>query len=192
MKKIIFAALMMLVAVGANAQEKKYSLKSGSVKFAAKIMEMEVTVTQYFDDYGQKESTITEQGGANIMQMTKGDQVLVWIMGTTTGMKQDLTSKPINYLNLTDDLIDKFQIIQLDEKQTVLGKECIGYNMMLEANGAPVQITTWVWEGLPLKVVQVVAGSEVVQEAVELKENVEIEPDKFIIPDDVVFQTIQQ
>lgn len=191
MKKVLFAAFMLLVTMGANAQEKHYGIKSGSVKYTSKVMDMDVVSTLYFDDYGLKESNITEQGGAYILQKTEGDLMLMWIMGTTTGIKRTLPSKPINYLSFTDEMIDKYQIIQLDEKQTVLGKECIGYNMVIEEQGIRAEVTTWVWNGIPLKITQKLEGQEIDQAAVELQENITIDADKFTIPGDVEFQEME-
>ena len=87
-------------------------------------------------------------------------------------------------LNLTDEMIDKYQILELDEKQTVLGHECTGYNMIQDLQGQQAQVTSWVWNGIPLK--SELKMGEITQtiEVLELEEVSEV-PAKYVtIPED--------
>ena len=76
----------------------RYELKSGIVKFNATSQGNQVTVTQYFDDYGQKEAALTETGTALVKTEIKtiqfGDTVYQINMAMKMGQKTMFISKP--------------------------------------------------------------------------------------------------
>lgn len=186
MKQRLLMALAFLMTVGImQAQEKTYNNKSGILKTKVTTMGMEIPSTSYWDDYGMKAVGLADQGGAQVRTIVKDDVQYLIIENTGKGVKQALPSKPINYLNLTDEVIDQYQILQLDEKKTILGHECIGYNMIMEVQEQKVNVTVWVWEGIALKMDQEVEGQKIEMEATSLELDVPVDEKLFIIPDDI-------
>ena len=70
MKRIvILAVLAAAFCVGANAQEKLYSVKSGVVTMEMNMMGQDIVQEVYFDDYGAKQATVSEFGGNKMRQV---------------------------------------------------------------------------------------------------------------------------
>ena len=113
------------------------------------------------------------------MGIREGDKVTMLQLDTNEGMTTTSQEAAVNYLNLTDEMIDKYQILELDEKQTVLGHECTGYNMIQDLQGQQAQVTSWVWNGIPLK--SELKMGEITQtiEVLELEEVSEV-PAKYV------------
>lgn len=135
MRTLCTAVLLMVATVG-FAQEHFYGMKSGRVKQKVAVMGQEQVLEAYFDDWGNTQGSILSTQGPNgpveILTLKKGDKVTMVQLDTKEGMTTTQQDATVNYLNLTDEVIDKYQILELDEKQTVLGHECIGYNMIQE------------------------------------------------------------
>lgn len=182
MRTLCTAVLLMVATVG-FAQEHFYGMKSGRVKQKVAVMGQEQVLEAYFDDWGNTQGSILSTQGPNgpveILTLKKGDKVTMVQLDTKEGMTTTQQDATVNYLNLTDEVIDKYQILELDEKQTVLGHECIGYNMIQEVQGQEVQVTSWVWNGIPLK--SELKMGEVTQtvEVLELEEIAEV-PAKYV------------
>lgn len=189
MKQKVFALAMLLLTVfSAQAQEKQYNIKSGILKTKTEAMGMTIEGTQYFDDYGRIIAQWQNQGGMEVMTVSDDQEVRMIIVGTGKGVKQKLPSKPVNYLALTDEMIDNYQIIQLDEQRTILGLPCVGYNMIIKQGEVEVEATTWVYEGVVLEMTQKVQGTEITAKAVSFEQNVPIDPKYVTVPDDIEYQ----
>ena len=52
MKKILIIAILCMIGIGANAQERLYDVKSGIVTMEMDMMGRKVVQEIYFDDYG--------------------------------------------------------------------------------------------------------------------------------------------
>lgn len=192
MKQRLFLALAFLLAVGCmHAQEKTYAFKSGIMKAKTTVMGMEVPAETYWDDFGLKGAGKANQGGAEIRTLVKDNVQYMILEGTGKGVKQTLPSKPINYLNLTDEMIDQYQMIQLDEKQTILGHECIGYNMIMDVQDQKVNATVWVFGGIAMKMEQEVNGEKITMEATSLELDVPVDEKLFEIPEDIEWVEMQ-
>lgn len=186
MKQRLFLALALLMVVGCmHAQEKTYANKSGIMKAKTVVMGMDVPAETYWDDYGVKAVGKANQGGADIRTLVKDNVQYIILEGTGKGVKQTLPSKPINYLNLTDEIIDQYQMIQLDEKQTILGRECVGYNMVMEVQEQKVNATVWVWGGIVLKMEQDISGEKMTMEVTSLELDVPVDQSLFELPEDI-------
>ena len=188
--RTIWTVLLLLVATMGWAQEPEhfYGMKSGRVKQKVAVMGQEQVMEAYFDDWGNTQGSILSvegaQGLVEILTLKKGDKVTMVQLDTNEGMTTTSQEAAVNYLNLTDEMIDKYQILELDEKQTVLGHECTGYNMIQDLQGQQAQVTSWVWNGIPLK--SELKMGEITQtiEVLELEEVSEV-PAKYVtIPED--------
>lgn len=193
MKRRMFftAVLLMLVATVGMAQEHFYGMKAGRVKQKVSVMGQEQVSEAYFDDWGNIQGSITQGQGAagpvELLTVKKGPKVTIVNLTEKEGisMTQAEGAEEVNYLNLTDAVIDKYQMLELEEKQVILGHECTGYNLIQEAQGQQLQVTAWVWNGIPLKSEIKMGGVTQVTEVLELEEVTEV-PAKFVtVPEDV-------
>ena len=63
MKKILLIAALCALGICAQAQEKRYEVKSGIVTMEMDMMGRKVVQEIYFDDYGTKQATMSEMTG---------------------------------------------------------------------------------------------------------------------------------
>ena len=169
----------------------RYELKSGIVKFNATSQGNQMTITEYFDDYGKKEAALTEAGSALVKTEIKtiqfGDTVYQINMAMKMGQKTTLPEKPVNYLQLTSAVREKYKVQDLGE-ETVAGKSCKKYSLEVTQMGQTVKTEVCVWKGLVLKTVLKMGDVELMtQTATEVQENAEVNPKDFEIPEGVKF-----
>jgi len=203
MKKSILSVMMAVVVMTASfAQEKRYGveraiLKKNTVIAAMGITQQTISSVQYIDDYGLKESAETfmsMQGQMfTIFTMMKDGYMFSANIAAKQGTKVNLAAmddyKSVNYLNLSNEVKEKYQIAEKGS-ELFLGKNCQKYELSVAAQGQTVQATVWVWQGLPLKSSMNVAGNTIVEEATEIQEGVEIAKEKFELPEDVFFMEV--
>ena len=58
-------------------------------------------------------------------------------------------------------------------------------SLIVNNQGQTVNVSVWVWQGLPLKSVTNVAGNSVVEEVTEIREGAEIAKEKFELPEGI-------
>ena len=123
-------------------------LKSGIIKYEATSQGNQITVTQCFDDYGKKQSALTETGTAMVKTEVKtlqfGDTVYQINLGMKMGQKTVLPEKPINYLQLTQAVREKYKIQELGS-ETIAGKQCTKYSLEVTQMGQTVKTEVWVY-----------------------------------------------
>lgn len=194
MKVTLFiTVLFMSVTAVLSAQELKYELKSAIVKKETIAMGQKIESTWYMDDFGKKESseTITKVGGVagiekQIRTIIDGNSIINVDMNMKTAMRMQMPLEPINYLNLTPEIIDKFKIEELGEED-VVSRSCKKYTLEISQMGQTMGVTAWVWKGLVLKSETAANGMVIMKEiAIEVEENVSVPVDKFIIPEGIV------
>ena len=188
MKKLMIIAGLMVLCLGAAAQEKIYSVKSGKVTMEMDMMGQKIVQQNYFDDYGVKQATVTEFGGNKMrMLVIDGSNVMVNdAEKTATKMPMMGAQERVNFCNLTDKEIKKYKVQELG-KETVAGKECTKYSVTLFMMGQPQKQTVWVYKGITLKTTtnSDFGGN---QTATKIQENVEIPASMFTIPEGVKVQ----
>ena len=113
-----------------NAQEAKYGIKSAIIKKDVVAMGQNVECTWYMDDYGKKESTelTMKTGGVagvekHIRTIADGSSAINIDLDMKTAMKMKLPEKPINYLQLTPEIVEKYKIKETGEED-IAGKPC--------------------------------------------------------------------
>ena len=209
MKSSVLSMMIAVSVITASfAQEKRYGIESAILKknTIVKFQGFERTVSsiQYIADYGMKESTeiIMEMQGQTVttFSMMKDGYIYVANLAEKQGTKIKVAAekdfKTFNFLNLTDEMKEKYQIVELGEVQ-FLGKECKSYEMTVTEQGQTVRAIILVWQGIPLKSSMTVSIATVVDEVTEIQEGVEIAMEKFGLPEGINFverntQTLQQ
>ena len=179
----------LLFANASIPADARCELKSGIIKYEAVTQGIKVETTSYFDDYGKKQAAVAVVNQGLVQTETKTLQFEDTIYQINVGMKmgQKVVSpeKPINYLQLTPDVIEKYKIQELGT-ETVAGRQCTRYSEQTSQMGQTVNVEVWVWKGIALKTVMKLGDTEIVsQTATEIQENPTIDPKVFEIPADV-------
>ncbi|WP_347145866.1 hypothetical protein [Parabacteroides goldsteinii] len=114
--KFLFALLFLSATILLNAQEAKYGIKSAIIKKDVVAMGQNVECTWYMDDYGKKESTelTMKTGGVagvekHIRTIADGSSAINIDLDMKTAMKMKLPEKPINYLQLTPEIVENIR-----------------------------------------------------------------------------------
>ncbi len=149
----------------------------------------------YFDDYGKKESILTEINMSGLIRMNKqmlaitdGEWITTLDLEERKGEKARMADKPINFLQLTSEIRKKYNMKELGE-ETILGKPCRKLSIETTERGERIQMHVWVWKGLQLKSETYYNNQLLYLEvATHIKENVPVPADKFEIPADIVVQ----
>ncbi|MBO4765577.1 MAG: hypothetical protein J5508_07735 [Bacteroidales bacterium] len=195
MKRIaipVLAILVLLLAVPAAAQDgaRRYGVKSGIIKLIASTGGVDTPETQYFDDYGRKESlTYTTE----IPGLVKYDSWVIaigdkmWGVNVTDGKrtKGKESQNPtydLNFINPSPEVIAKYNIKELGEEQ-FLGRKCKKFNYDITQGRNKITYTAWVYKGIILKQQGQVRRREVITYATEFQENVAVPASAFQIED---------
>lgn len=187
MKRITAIAVLLSLAVAAMAQDanKKYEIKSGIVKTVTEVMGQEIETMSYFDNYGALEVTKTCMsipGAGEIEVSTINRDGKVYVVNKMEKKVQEAPApESVNYLNLTDEIIKKYNIVNLS-KETLDGRECSKYKVEMSKDGQTVSSTVWVWKGYVIKSILTAGGMEIVSEVVEFTEDAYILPQTFEVP----------
>jgi len=193
MGKKSFVAALILLSVGAlSAQEARYELKSAIIKKTMEMMGQKMESVQYIDEYGAKEVIVMKMSmpGGQAMEIrtyNRGDSVITVNMANKTGQKTAMQVKPVNFLKLTPEIKQKFEIKEEGQEQ-IAGKTCNKYSLKMDQMGTTVTSTVWIWKGIALKTFSTVSGMTLTDLATEIQENAVIVPTIFMIPEGVTFQ----
>ena len=170
MKKYMTVCAALLVAVVAlgQAPEKRYGVKSATVKVVTNMMDQKVESVSYFDDFGAKELTVMEMMGMKMNQISRDGKM--FIVNEAEKQVQEMPARDnINYLNLTPEVIKKYNVKEVG-KETVAGKECIKYTAEIEQMGQKAQVEVSVWNGYAMKSKIDMGGFGISTEVKEFKE----------------------
>jgi len=205
MRKTVILFIMAVTFFSVTfGQEKRYGIESAIVKkntvmrIQGMPTEQIISSTQYFADYGNKESAETSMNVAGqtftTFTMIKDGYVYSANLTARQGTKVNLAEmndySTVNFLALTDDVKKKYQI-QANGIQQVIGKDCNRYEMSFTTQGQNVKATVWVWQGLTLKSSMNMAGTSVEEEATEIQEGVAIPAEKFVLPEGITFTEVK-
>jgi uncharacterized protein (DUF2147 family) len=173
----------------------KYELKSAVIQKEITTMGQKFNATWYIDDSGRKESVdMTIKNGMaqgvdkHVRTLMIGDTVVTVDMDLKVAHKMALPEKPINYLQITPDIEEKYKLKENGEED-VAGKKCKKYSLEIMQMGQTLHLKTWVWKGLVLK--SETAGNGMtfaIETATEVQENVPVSSGVFSLPDGVIFQ----
>ena len=205
MKKTVITIILVVTFFAVTfGQEKRYGIESAIVKKNT-VMKMQgmpteqtISTTQYFADYGNKESAEASMNVAgqtfNTFTMIKEGYVYSANLSVKQGSKVNLAAmddySTVNFLELTDEVKKKYQI-QANGVQQIIGKDCNRYEMSFTTQGQTVNATVWVWQGLTLKSSVKMGGTSVEEEVTEIQEGAAIAAEKFVLPEGITFTEIK-
>jgi hypothetical protein len=189
-KRTIFVCLLSsLMTIALSAQDvAKYELESAIIQKEVIMMGQKMNAIWYIDEFGQKESVEMTMADKHVRTLMEGTSVIAVDLNLNVGNRMELPEKPVNYLQLTPEVREKYKIREGDEEE-IAGKKCRKYSLEAMQMGQPLQVTTWVWKGLVLKSES--AGNGMVfaiETATEIQENVPVPADKLIVPENAVIQ----
>lgn len=190
--KFLLNFFFLLISTALIAQEAKYELKSAIIKKETVTMGQKLESTWYIDDYGKKESseTVMKVGGVagvekHLLTIMDGNFVINVDLDMKTASRMKMPQEPVNYLNLSPEIIEKFKVKENGEEE-VAGKPCKKYSLEITQMGQTAQVSTWVWKGLVLRSEMGANGMVVMKETVtEIEENPVVPTDKFVVPDGI-------
>lgn len=182
MKRFIVCCLSLLAAttlmLGQNAP-KKFEIKSGRFTLVSEVMGQKVESKNYFDDYGNLQASVTSAFGMELTTISRDGKT--YMVNAAAKQVQEMpVQESVNYLDLTDEVIAKYQIKEVGS-DTVTGKECIKYTMEVSQMGQTAHITVSVWQGIPMKTVTSVSGTDVAATITEIVEE-PVDASLFTVP----------
>ena len=193
MKKLLIIAGLMALCLGAAAQEKIYSVKSGKVTMEMDMMGQKIVQQNYFDDYGVKQATVMEMMGQKMRSIeVDGKNVMIDDAAKTAismpGMGPQMGgNNKINFLNLDEKTIKKNKIKE-EGQEEVAGKMCTKYSYRMLMMGQGVTVHAWVYKGITLKTTIKTDFGEMVTKATKVEEDIQVDPALFVLPEGVEVQ----
>ena len=189
---VILAVLAAAFCVGAQAQEKLYTVKSGIVTMEMDMMGQKIVQEVYFDDYGAKQATLSDFGGMKSRSIVVDGETVMVNDDEKTAMKMPMMGQreTVNFSNLDEKAIKKYKVKELGT-ETVAGKECKKYEVTLFMMGQPQKQTVWVYKGITLKSSSKSDFGDMNQTATKIQENVEIPASMFTLPAGVKVEEMQ-
>lgn len=193
MKKLMIIAGLMALCLGAAAQEKIYSVKSGKVTMEMDMMGQKIVQQNYFDDYGVKQATVMEMMGQKMRSIeVDGKNVMIDDAAKTAismpGMGPQMGgNNKINFLNLDEKTIKKNKIKE-EGQEEVAGKMCTKYSYRMLMMGQGVNVHAWVYKGITLKTAIKTDFGEMVTKATKVEEDIQVDPALFVLPEGVEVQ----
>ena len=193
MKKLMIIAGLMALCLGAAAQEKIYSVKSGKVTMEMDMMGQKIVQQNYFDDYGVKQATVMEMMGQKMRSIeVDGKNVMIDDAAKTAismpGMGPQMGgNNKINFLNLDEKTIKKNKIKE-EGQEEVAGKMCTKYSYRMLMMGQGVNVHAWVYKGITLKTAIRTDFGEMVTKATKVEEDIQVDPALFVLPEGVEVQ----
>lgn len=168
---------------------KKYPIKSGIITFQRSGIIGSAEIIVYFDDYGKKErnevygkdgliNEVTMSDGVNMYKFTKESIAAktVYIMGPGLhGTEMQFVADPFNN---NEKRKARYEFIKL-ENIDLIDKDCEAY--CVKSSGGKTTFAGWRGLLLYSKVQMAMGVMETV--AVDFKENADVDPDLFKIPD---------
>ena len=193
MKKLMIIAGLMALCLGAAAQEKIYSVKSGKVTMEMDMMGQKIVQQNYFDDYGVKQATVMEMMGQKMRSIeVDGKNVVIDDAAKTAismpGMGPQMGgNNKINFLNLDEKTIKKNKIKE-EGQEELAGKMCTKYSYRMLMMGQGVTVHAWVYKGITLKTAIKTDFGEMVTKATKVEEDIQVDPALFVLPEGVEVQ----
>jgi hypothetical protein len=179
-------------SVTTKSEKQNYTIKSGIVEYTTKMMNMDVSQTLYFDDYGAKKSTVMAMDimGKTVttITITKDGYVYSFNPDKKTGTKTAVKSKQdtnIDFKNLSKEMEQKMNLKNLG-KENFIGKNCDKYS--IDYTDMQMKGTFLVWEGIALKTDVKVSSTTMLVIAKKIQENAVIAANQFEVPADIKFQ----
>ena len=193
MKKLMIIVGLLALCLGAAAQEKIYSVKSGKVTMEMDMMGQKIVQQIYFDEYGAKQATVMEMMGQKMRSIEVDEKNVMIDDASKTaismpGMGPQMGgNNKINFLNLDEKTIKKNKIKE-EGQEEVAGKMCTKYSYRMLMMGQGVNVHAWVYKGITLKTAIKTDFGEMVTKATKVEEDIQVDPALFVLPEGVEVQ----
>lgn len=188
MKQLASIVILLTITIAAVAQVdtvRLFGVKSGIAKSETMFLGKKTDSTTCFDNYGalMASKTFESTPGAGEMEMvTISKNGRCYIVNNTTREVQEVpVENNINYLNLNDAVVKKYNITETG-KEVIANRECTVYTEEISDMGPATKVTVWVWKGFPMKTVTAAGGINITVEVVEFTENAPVLPRNFDVP----------
>jgi len=185
---LFIAVMLLMVSLPASSQDgvRRYGVKSGIIKLISSTGGVDTPQTQYFDDYGQKESmTYTTEIPGMVKYdswiVTKGKSLWMYTIvdGKRSKAKESQNPMPdLTFINPSAEVVEKYKIKEIGEEK-FLGRTCKKFNYEATQGRNRVTYTVLVYKGIILKSQAQVRKREVSIVATEFKENVSVPASAF-------------
>jgi hypothetical protein len=195
MKRIVFTlitALLLTATLTAAAQDapRRYGIKSGIIKLISSTAGVDTPETQYFDDYGAKESIVYT---TDIPGVVKYDNWVITIGNTMYGVSvtEDKRNygKPsenpvpdLTFNNPSPEVTAKYNIKELGEEK-FLDRNCKIFSYETTQRRTTITHKVWIYKGVILKQQSKIRNRDVLIYATDFQENVAIPAYAFQIKD---------
>jgi hypothetical protein len=193
-------------APATTAPQTKYKIKSGIVtnEMDNPVGQGKITTVLYFDDYGAKEASVTKTEMKMMGMAVKTHNVEITRDGyqykldmekkTGTKFKMPATTGGIaSFANMSaadmgSEMAKEYNI-RKEASQTVAGKECEVYSM--DNQKRQMKGTFATYQGIPMKVDQMMGGMKITSEVVKFEENAAMPAGIFDVPADVKIEEVK-
>ena len=193
MKRTLLLLSALFLAVALNAQDARYGIKSGHLKYENQTSGGLQYNEVWFDDYGrmqiQHDQIMMEgMGNYHTEVLLRDNKVYTsaWFDDERTneaGMTEGFPD--LNYLNPSEQFKKDTQFKEVG-KEEVFGKPCTIYTYKQKELLRTVNIKVWVWEGIILKMeTKGILGANNSQMVTLLEENIPIPASTFAVPEKV-------
>ena len=193
--KIFIVTFSLFTVFSSFAQEARYGIKSAVIsKVIFDALGQKIEGIQYIDDHGNKESVSVNMPHLEtvdafyiIRTINSGDTVIKINMDDKTGQIDVLREKPVNYLNITQEVRAKYNIKELGQEE-IAGRLCDRYSMEYMQKDLRILTNIWIWKGIVLKSEYTDGAIYITELATDVKENINVSDEHFIIPDNITIQ----
>lgn len=196
MKKILSLAVLLMAVVGFTActneskqQEKYTEFKSAIITYDLFLDTIASSKVTYIDNYGKDWFEYQDIPGHGLQIVTAIDSVdYIIFMEDSTGIKHPSNNGAINWLNLNDSIISRYNIQKAGQEE-VLGRMCDKYTMEWDgALGQKAHCTDWIWKGVSMKQVYEDVNGTMTQMATDVQVDVEIPAEKITMPEGIDYE----
>lgn len=124
----------------------------------------------------------------SMMTIMDSTSVITVDMDTKVANRVNLPTKPINYLQISDEIRDQYKLKEAGE-EAIGDKTCKIYTLEISQMGQTLQLKVWVWKGIALKSETSAGGTLLATETTtDIQENTAVLQDKFSLPAGVTIQ----
>jgi len=181
MKKFfLLLALAILPLFGfAQAQQTYFTFKSGSFDLEVNAAGQKMVTHSIFDDYGALQYAEMSVMGQTVKTVIRDGKTY---MVSPQFQEIPAQQEQVNYLNLTQEVIDKYDI-KMVGIESMQGYDCMVYTLKAEFQGMEAASKAWVWDGFAIRTETTVMGMKVISTLKNLKLDIPVDPALFVLPE---------
>ena len=156
--KRVFVLILCLFAVSLVFAQgpRKYGIKCAVVKTVTENAGGQKSYnTLWFDDYGTRERSVVtmdyggDMGKVEWVTVLPGDGSS-YMLDESRKQASEVANFVVNYLNMSDEMKAARKAKILGE-ETIDGRSCVIWEERVKQILSTAKITSWVWEGIPIK-----------------------------------------